>query len=110
MAERRYAVVVRVGSAGQPAFQLRRGEEGLSVFDPDAVDPPLTEDELLDAFRPGSVLLYRTADQITALGLEVVPTDGADTLPLRLRLVHAEIRPGRGMARPAYKTALKGLE
>lgn len=110
MPEGRLAVVVRVGSAGQPAFQLRRGEEGLSVFDPDAVDPPLTGDEILDAFRPGSVLIYRTAGQIAALELEVVPSEGADVLPLRLRLAHAEVRPTAGMTRAAFKSALKGLE
>ncbi|HEX4610158.1 MAG TPA: hypothetical protein VH092_18340 [Urbifossiella sp.] len=108
--ERRIAVVIRVGSPGQPAFQLRRGEEGLSVFDPDAVDPPLTEDEILDAFRPGSTLVYRTLDQITDLGLAVAPSEGADTLPFRLRLSHAEIRPDSGMPRPAFKNALKSLE
>lgn len=42
--------VVRVCMPGQPAFQLRKGEEGISAFDPDAVDPPLTENEILDCF------------------------------------------------------------
>jgi hypothetical protein len=110
VSERRYAAVVRVATPGHPSFQLRRGEEGLSVFDPDAVDPPLSDEEMLDPFRPGSVLVYRTTDQITALGLDVVPTDGADVLPLRLRLAHAEIRPGAGMPRAAFKNAIKGLE
>ncbi len=57
--ERTVAVVVRGGSPGQPAFQLRKGEQGVSVFDPAAVEPPLSEDEILGAFRPGSVVLYR---------------------------------------------------
>jgi hypothetical protein len=108
--ERRYAIVVRVATPGHPAFQLRRGEDGLSVFDPDAVDPPLTGDEILDAFRPGSVLVYRTAAQVAGLGLAVVSTEGVDALPLRLRLAHAEVRPDPGMDRSAFKNALKGLE
>lgn len=104
------AVVARVGTPGQPAFQLRKGEQGLSVFDPTAVDPPLTEDELLDAFRPGSVVLYRPASQVLALGLAVVPTEGAESLPDRLRAAHREVAPGPGMPRPAFKAALKELE
>ena len=103
-------VVVRVGTPGSPAFQLRNGEAGLSVFDPSAVDPPLTEEEILDAFRPGSVVVYRTVEQITVLGLEVIPTEGADTLPDRIRAAHREIRPGAGMTRSAFKAALKDLE
>lgn len=53
MSDAGLAVVVRVATPGQPAFQLRKGEQGISVFDPAAVDPPLTEDEILAAFRPG---------------------------------------------------------
>jgi hypothetical protein len=104
------AVVVRVGTPGLPAFQLRKGEEGLSVFDPTGVDPPLTDEEIIDAFRPDSVVVYRTVDQIAALGLEVVPTEGAETLPDRLRISHREVRPGTGMARAAFKKSLKDLE
>lgn len=110
MTEPVLAVVARVGTLGHPAFQLRKGEEGLSVFDPAAVDPPLTDEEILDAFRPGSVVVYRTVEQITALGLEIIPTEAAETLPLRLRMAHREIRPKPGMSRPAFKTVLKDLE
>lgn len=56
------------------------------------------------------MLLYRSVDQITALGLVLVPTDGADVLPLRLRLAHHEVRPGGAMPRAAFKAALKDLE
>ena len=110
MSELRVAVVVRVGTPGSPAFQLRKGEAGLSVFDPDAADPPLTEDEILDAFRPGSFILYRTVSEITALGLAVLPSEGDDSLPDRVRLAHREIRPGQTMSRPSFKAALKDLE
>lgn len=108
--DRVVAVVARVGTPGHPAFQLRKGEEGLSVFDPASVDPPLTEAELLDAFRPGSVVVYRTVGQIVAVGLAVAPTDGADVLPDRLRAAHCEIVPGPGMTRPGFKAALRMLE
>jgi hypothetical protein len=104
------AIVARVGTSGLPAFQLRKGEEGLSVFHPAGVDPPLTEDEILDEFRPGSVVVYRTVDQLTGLGLDLLPTPGADTLPDRLRAAHREIRPGAALTRNAFKTALKELE
>ena len=110
MSEPIAAVVVRVATPGFPAFQLRKGEEGLSVFDPAGVEPPLTEEEVLDAFRPGSVIHYRTVAQVTALGLEVVPILGAEALPERLRAAHREIRPGAGMARGAFKAKLKELE
>src|SRR2546422_711621 len=46
-------MILRVAEAGKPAFQLRKGEEGLSVFDSGAVDPPLTDAEVLSCFRPG---------------------------------------------------------
>lgn len=80
------------------------------MFDPAGVDPPLSEEEILDAFRPGSVVVYRTVEQITAVGLEVVPTEGAETLPDRVRSAHREIRPRSGEPRAAFKSALKELE
>jgi hypothetical protein len=57
-------MVVRVTEPGRPAFLLRKGEEGLSVFDLNAVDPSLTEAEILENFRPGSVLVTRLQDEI----------------------------------------------
>jgi hypothetical protein len=104
------AVVVRVGTGTGPAFQLRKGEEGLSVFDPDMIVPPLSPDEILDAFRPGSVLLYRRQERVVQLGLRVVASEGAGHLPDRLRACHAELRPGSGMSRADFKAALKELE
>ncbi len=103
-------MVVRVAEAGHPAFQLRKSEEGLSVFDCDAVNPPLTETEILDGFRPGSRAVLRSSAEIESKGLRVVPIPGAGTLPQRLREAHAEIRPGPRMARSQFKQALKELE
>jgi len=103
-------VVVRVAEPGRPAFQLRKGEEGLSVFDLDAVKPPLTEAEILDAFRADSVTIARSNSEIGAKGLSVVPIPGAGTLPRRLQEAHAEIRPGAGMTRTEFKRALQELE
>ncbi|QJW95697.1 hypothetical protein [Frigoriglobus tundricola] len=108
--ERVVAVVVRVASPGQPAFQLRKGEHGISVFDPAGGDPPLTEDEILAAFRPGSVVIFRTVSVIEEHGLLVIPTAGAESLPERLRTAHCEIEPGIGMDRPAFKAALRNPE
>lgn len=104
------AVVIRVSSPGHLAFQLRKGEVGLSVFDPEATEPPLNEDEILDAFRPGSLVVFRSKDQIARLGLDVVSCEGAESLPERLRESHCEIRPGTGMSRGDFKNALKALE
>ena len=101
---------VRVGEPGRPFFQLRPGEQGISVFDLNAVDPPLTEDELLQSFRPGSAVVIKSTDDITAAGLTIVPTQGAEPLPLRHRDAHAEIRPTPGMSRPQFKQALRSLE
>jgi hypothetical protein len=107
---REACLVVRVALPGRPAFQLRKGEEGLSVFDTDAVDPPLKEAEILSCFRPGSQPVVRSAPEIAANGLVVVPVPGVAPLPTRLRDAHAEIRPGPGMTRDKFKQALKELE
>ena len=103
-------MVVRVGEPGKPAFQLRKGEEGISVFDRDAVKPPLTDSEILNSFRAGSLLVSRSHAEIEVKGLRVVPVAGAETLPERLREAHAEIVPGPGMARSEFKKALMELE
>src|SRR5438132_10885509 len=97
--------LIRVAEPGRPAFRLRKGEEGLSVFDPTAVDPPLTDAEVLDVFRPGCVLIRRLAVGVESKGLQVVPIPGAEPLPPRLRDAHAEIRPGPGMTRAQFKAA-----
>ena len=101
---------VRVTEAGKPAFQLRNREEGISVFDVNAVEPPLTEAEILEAFREGSTVVLCSADAVAAVGLQVAPIAGAEPLPERLREAHAEIRPVANMTRPQFKAALKELE
>ena len=103
-------LILRVAEPGKPAFQLRKGEEGISVFVPDSVQPPLTEAEILAAFRPGGVVVTRTDTEITAKGLQIVPVPGGEPLPDRLRSAHAEIRSGAGMGRPRFKQALQELE
>ena len=106
----RFAVVVRVATPGQPAFQLRKGELGISVFDLNGVDPPLTEDEILAPFRAGSVVVYRTLEQIVAAGLVLIETPGADALPERLQQAHREITALPTASRSEFKSALKRLE
>src|SRR5437763_16793288 len=100
----------RVGEAGQPFFRPRPGEDGISVFDPEAVDPHLTDDEILAAFRPGSSIVLRSKEAITSSGLMIVPVAGAELLPARLQLAHAEIRPVPGLTRRLFKDALRSLE
>src|SRR2546422_358982 len=99
-------MIVRVTELGRAAFQLRKGEEGLSIFDTDAVDPPLSDAEVLDNFRVGSRLVSRSRTEIESKGLQVVPMTGVGPLPARLCEAHAEIRPGPSMTRPEFKRAL----
>jgi hypothetical protein len=103
-------VLIRVAEPGRPAFQLRKGEEGLSVFDTESVSPPLTEAEILEGFREGSVAVARFLEEIEAVGLHVVPVDGSASLPDRLRQAHAEIRTEPGISRSQFKLSLKELE
>src|SRR5437879_4786390 len=103
-------MIIRVGEAGKPAFQLRKGEEGVSVFDTDLASPEVSNDEVLSLLREGSALIIRSRTEIEAKGLTVEVIEGADFLPPRLRFAHAEIRPAAGMARGEFKQALKELE
>lgn len=103
-------MIVRVTELGKPAFQLRKGEEGISVFDLDSVDPSLTDAEVLDAFRPDSEVVTLSSGDISSKGLRIIAIPGAEPLPARLRAAHAEIRPGPGMTRIEFKQALKELE
>ena len=96
----------RVYNAGKPRFQLRQGEEGLSVFDANNVTPA----EILPSFRPGSLVTTHEISTIESFGLSVVPTPGDPTLPLRLRESHMEIRASEGMTRKQFKAALRSLE
>ena len=100
---------VRVKEAGKACFQLRKGELGLSAFDTDAVDPPLSDGEIVGAFRAESQLVFRSREEIERRGLEIamVPADG---LPPRLCKAHAEIRAARDMTRSQFEKALQELE
>lgn len=103
-------MLFRVADPSKPAFQLRKGEEGLSVFETDAVDPPLTEAEVLESFRPGSEAIALTAEDVDNRGMQIVPVLGAPVLPGRLQAAHAEIQPGEGMSRSEFKRRLKEFE
>lgn len=101
---------IRVAEVGKPCFQLRKNEHGISVFDVDAVDPPLTETEVLDAFRAGSLLVFRSREDIETKGLIIAQVAGGPSLPDRLRDAHAEIQAPPGMTRSQFKKALQELE
>jgi len=102
-------MLLRVTEPGRPAFQLRKGEEGISVFVLEAADPPLSEVEILAAFRPGSHGILLDQSEVESRGLAVVSVPGANSLPERLRDAHAELRPGALMARAQFKQALMEL-
>ena len=72
-------LVFRVAEPGKPTFQLRKGEQGISVFIPDSVQPPLADAEIVGAFRPGSMAVVRTLAEIEAKGLQVVAVPGCAT-------------------------------
>jgi hypothetical protein len=71
---------IRVGEVGQPFFRLRPGEQGISVFDSEAVNPPLSDNEILANFRFGSSIVIRSGEAIAAAGLRVESVPGADIL------------------------------
>jgi hypothetical protein len=101
---------IRVFTPGCLKFQLRKGEFGISVFDPGAVNPPLTETEILASFRPGSQSVSRTEAEIHAQGLTIVSIPGGPQLPPRLQIAHVEIQMSLGMKRDQFKAALMRLE
>ena len=100
------SAVHRVFEEGRPKFQLRKGEEGLSVFDADE----LPEDEILPNFRPASRLYTQQVLFIESFGLKVEKTPGDWNLPPRLQENHWEVRPADAMTRHQFKIALKKLE
>ncbi len=103
-------MLIRVAEPGRLAFQLRKGEQGISVFNAHAVEPALQESEILAAFRSGSETVEQSREEIEGRGLMVVPLLGAEMLPDRLRQAHAEIRPGPAMTRTEFKQALMEIE
>ena len=100
------SAVHRVFEEGKPKFQLRKGEEGLSVFDADM----LLDDEILANFRPGSRLTTQPLRFIESFGLKIKKTRGDGNLPQSLQENHWEIRPGDAMTRNQFKDALNSLE
>jgi hypothetical protein len=60
--------VHRVFEPTKPRFQLRPGEEGLSVFDAQSVNP----EDVLPHFRPGSQITTQEIQSIESQGLKVV--------------------------------------
>jgi hypothetical protein len=73
-------MLIRVTEPGASSFQLRKGEEGISVFDTEAVRPELTVSEVLTSFRPGSIAIELDHEQIENKGMDVVPIPGAPLL------------------------------
>jgi hypothetical protein len=98
--------VYRVYEHGKPQFQLRSGEEGISVFDAEVLRP----EQILPAFRAGSAITARQKQAITALGLVLVKTPGAAFLPTALQENHWEIQRGPAMTRNQFKKSLKLLD
>ena len=72
--------VHRVFEEGKPKFQLRKGEEGLSVFDADL----LLEGEVLANFRPGSRATTLPLRTIGSFRLRIEKTPGDERLPKNL--------------------------
>lgn len=103
-------MLIRVTEPGTPGFQLRKGEEGISVFDTEAVVPELTTSEILANFRPGSTAIALDHREVENRGMQIVPILGASFLPERLQEAHAEIRPVEGLTRGEFKQRLKELE
>ena len=102
------SAVHRIYVEGKPKFQLRKGEEGLSVFDADN----LLEEEILPNFRPGSRPEYCKCRQFIRklLVLKIEKTPGDSSLPKKLQENHWEIRPGDQMTRNQLKVALRLLD
>ena len=68
-------MLIRITEPGKPAFRLRKGEEGISVFDSDSVEPPLVEEEVAEAFRSGSETVTLPGSvAVTARKNPLVPT------------------------------------
>jgi hypothetical protein len=100
------SAVCRIYEDGKPKFQLRKGEEGLSVFDADKIK----EADILPNFRPESMVTTQQRKLIESFGLRIEKTPGDPNLPQLLQDNHWEIRPGDNMTRHQFKVALKDLE
>jgi hypothetical protein len=98
--------VYRVVEPGKPQFQLKKGEQGISVFDASKVKP----DDILPNFRPTSQVVKKPVTEIENLNLTVKSTPGDPKLPKILQDAHMEIQPGFQMNRNQFKLNLKLLE
>jgi len=98
--------VKRVYVNGYPQYQLRQGEEGLSIF-----DAKISDADILGKFRSGSMIEIKRTDEIESKGLIVLQTHGdcAHFQNDELEDNHCEIRPGPGMNRSQFKVTLKTL-
>lgn len=100
------ALVKRVYENGKPQYQLRHGEEGLSIF-----DAQISDVSILVKFRAGAKIDLKSVNEIESKGLKVVQTHG-DCEHLQddeLEDNHWEIRPQPGMTRSQFKAVLKTL-
>jgi hypothetical protein len=95
-----------VYNPGKPRFQLRKGEEAISVFDAEKATPA----DILPSFRSGSLISTHAISTIESFGLVVLHTPGDPKLPQLLQDNHMDIRPVDGMNRDQFKAALKALE
>jgi hypothetical protein len=98
--------VHRLTEPGKPQFQLKKGEEGLSVFDARKVAPK----DVLPYFREGSQVTTKTAREIESVGLTLKSTPGHPDLPKHLQKAHMEIQKPADMTRGQFKQAIKKLE
>lgn len=99
----------RIATPDKKAFELRKGEKGISVFHQKGVDPHISDEELLRGFKTGSQIVKITTKELRDWGLTVEWVEGDAKLPENLREAHYEIRPGEGMNREAFKKIIKDL-
>lgn len=98
--------VSRVVEEGQPKYQLKSGEEGLSVF------ANMSDQEVMDSanWRDGSSIDKKSVADLEDKGLTVEQTHGdCDFLDDKGQDNHFEIRPGQGMTRNEFKKIIKEL-
>lgn|GEM_PF-2755703 len=96
----------RVYENGHPKYQLRQGEEGLSIF-----DAKISDADILGKFRTGNKIEMKSIDEIESKDLRVLQTHG-DCVHFQndeLEDNHWEIRPGPDMNRSQFKVVLKTL-
>jgi YD repeat-containing protein len=102
-------IFLRATNPGDGDFERRDGEPlDISVFKNTAVDPPITDAEVLESFtKPGTGVTRVTEAEIEAADLVVVPTFGDASLPPRLREAHQSIQPKPGSGEKLTKNQRK---